>query len=59
MVDMETEEVLDIVVVQLKEPIKAEQEEKKERNEEYEWENDKIEALINRWAAIRITLYWY
>ena len=56
MADMETEEVLDIVVVQPKEPIKAKQEAKKKRKEGYKWENDKVEALINRWAAIPITL---
>ena len=52
----ETEEVLDIVVVQPKEPVKAEQEAKEKRTKEYKWENDKVEALINRWAAIPITL---
>ena len=56
MADMETEEVLDIVAVHPKEPIKAEQEAKKKRKEGYKWENDKVETLINRWAAIPITL---
>ena len=56
MADMETEEVLDIVVVQPKESIKAEQEAKKKRKEGCKWENDKVETLINRWAAIPTTL---
>ena len=56
MADIETEEVPDIVVVQPKEPVKAEEEAKKKRKEEYKWENDKVEALINRWELSQLLL---